>query len=86
MTPWPQSEAGVHPVPLIGLTRVVGVGGLSVVSLYQGLAGVLPGAGGWSVAVQDLGAVRVPRGGGAIRVQDQGPALLVDHDQVVVRA
>src|SRR5271163_4968210 len=41
-------------------------------------AGVLPGAGGWAVAVQHLGLAGVPCGGGAVRVQDQGPALLVD--------
>ncbi len=45
--------------------------------------GVLPGAGGRAVASQGLGAVLVPRGGGAVRVQDQGPAPLVDHDVVM---
>jgi len=45
--------------------------------------GGLPGAGGWAVAVQDLGLVLVPGGGGAVGVQDQGPAPAVDDDQVV---
>src|SRR5690348_15677956 len=40
----------------------------------RGQAGPLPGAGGWSVAVQDLGFVLVPRAGGAVGVDDQGPA------------
>jgi glycine cleavage system aminomethyltransferase T len=38
------------------------------------------------VAVQDLGLVLVPGGGGAVGVQDQGPALAVDGDLVVVPA
>src|SRR6202041_4147698 len=45
--------------------------------------GVLPGAGGGAVAVQDFAAVGVPGGGGAVGVQDQGPAPPVDHDLVV---
>src|ERR1700691_1902402 len=49
-------------------------------------AGVLPGAGGWAVAVDDLGLVPVPCGGGAVGVQDEGPAHPVDHDLVVVAA
>jgi hypothetical protein len=49
-------------------------------------AGGLPGPGGWSVAVQDLGPVLVPGGGGAVRVHDQGPAALVDHHLVVIKA
>src|ERR1700722_1765885 len=43
----------------------------------------LPGAGGRPVAVQDFGAVGVPGGGGAVGIQDQGPAPPVDHDLVV---
>src|SRR5262245_55014961 len=46
----------------------------------------LPGSGRWSVAVQDLGLVLVPGGGGAVRVQDQRPAASVDHDLVVEAA
>src|SRR3984885_15584964 len=45
--------------------------------------GLLPGAGGGAVAVQDFGVVGVPGGGGAVGVQDQGPAPPVDHDLVV---
>src|SRR5690242_21576431 len=48
--------------------------------------GALPGPGGWSVAVQDLGLVLVPGSGGAIRIDHEGPAALVDHDLVVVPA
>ena len=59
---------------------------LCLPDLAPGQPGLLPGAGGWSVAVQDLRLAGVPRGGGPVRVQDQGPALLVDHDQMVVRA
>src|ERR1700733_6506443 len=46
----------------------------------------LPGACWWSVAVQDLGLVLVPRRGRPVRVDDQGPAEPVDHDLVVVVA
>src|SRR2546423_394311 len=42
-------------------------------------AGLLPGAGGGSVAMQDLRLVLVPGGGSAVRVDDQGPAPAVDH-------
>jgi len=45
--------------------------------------GRLPGSGGWSVAVQHLGLVLVPRAGRPVRVDDQGPAPAVDHDLVV---
>src|SRR6185437_9704718 len=48
--------------------------------------GALPGPGGWSVAVQDLGLVLVPGSGGAIRIDHEGPAALVDHHLVVVPA
>jgi hypothetical protein len=44
--------------------------------------GRLPGAGGGSVAVQDLRLVLVPRGGGAVGVDDQGPAPAVNGDLV----
>src|SRR5271165_905004 len=46
----------------------------------------LPRADRGAVAVQDLGLVRVPGGGGAVGVQDQGPAPPVDHDLVVKEA
>ena len=46
--------------------------------------GYLPGAGGWAVTVEGLGAVGVPGGGGPVGVQDQGPAPPVDHDLVMV--
>src|SRR5256884_1286535 len=45
--------------------------------------GLLPGAGGWSVAVQDFGLVLVPRAGRPVRVHDQRPAPPVDDDLVV---
>ena len=45
--------------------------------------GLLPGAGGRAVAVQDFGLGLVPRGGGAVGVDDQGPAPAVDDDLVV---
>src|SRR5579859_5009794 len=48
--------------------------------------GVLPGPGGRAVAVQHLGPVGAPCGGGAVGVQDEGPAPAVDNDQVVIRA
>jgi hypothetical protein len=47
---------------------------------------LLPRPDWGSVAVQDFGLVLVPRGGGAIGVQDQGPALPVNHHLVVERA
>src|SRR5258705_4568210 len=43
----------------------------------------LPGAGGWSVAVQHFGLVLVPRGRRPVRVDDQRPAPAVDDDLVV---
>ena len=45
--------------------------------------GCHPGRTGWAVAVEDLRLVGVPGGGGAVGVQDQGPAPPVDHDLVV---
>src|SRR5258705_6805572 len=45
----------------------------------------LPGAGGWSVAVQHLGLVLVPRARRPVRVDDQRPAPPVDDDLVVER-
>src|SRR5580658_9231320 len=48
--------------------------------------GGLPGAGGWAVAAQDLGPVAVPRGGGPVRVADQGPAHPVNHQVMVEEA
>src|ERR1700722_6533974 len=47
--------------------------------------GVLPGAGGWAVAAQHLGPVRVPRGRGAIGIEDQGPAPPVYDDVMMVK-
>src|SRR5580700_4760788 len=47
--------------------------------------GVLPGPGWRAVAVQDFGFVFVPGGGGAVGVQDQGPAPPVDDDLVVIK-
>ena len=47
------------------------------------LRGFSPRPDRGSVAVQDLGLVLVPRGGGAVGVQDQGPAPPVDRDLVV---
>jgi len=48
--------------------------------------GLLPGPGGWSVAVEDFGFVLVPGGGGAVGVDDKGPAPAVDGDLVMERA
>jgi len=45
--------------------------------------GLLPGPGRWAVAVEHFGLVLVPRGGGPVGVDDQGPAPAVDHDLVV---
>jgi hypothetical protein len=36
--------------------------------------------------VEDFGFVFVPGGGGAVGVQDDGPALLVDDDLVMMHA
>src|ERR1700684_1802629 len=46
----------------------------------------LPGWVGWSVAVQDLGPVGAVGGGGAVGMENDGPAPLVDHDVVVIPA
>src|SRR6266568_3804823 len=45
--------------------------------------GGLPGPGRGAVAVQDFRLVLVPGGGGTVRVQHDGPALLVDHHLMV---
>ena len=45
-----------------------------------------PGAGGWVVAVQDLCAVGAAGGCGAIRVEGDGPAPLVDGHMMVEEA
>ena len=55
----------------------------TITQIERFLAGALPGLGGRAVAVQHLRLVRVPRGGGAVGVQDQGPAPPVDHHLVV---
>ena len=47
------------------------------------LAGRLPGAGRGAVAVEHLGLVGIPRGGGPVGVQDQGPAPPVDDHLMV---
>src|ERR1700689_2805240 len=44
------------------------------------------GGGGWAVAADDLGPVRVPRCGVPVGVQHQGPAEPVDHHLMVVMA
>src|SRR6202007_2654238 len=51
----------------------------------EGMAspGGLPGSGGRAVAVQDLGPVGVPGGGGPVRVQGQCPAPPVDDHLVM---
>jgi len=71
--------------PAAGGTRVMPGWPYSVVDC-SGHAGPLPGAGGGSVAVEHFGLVLVPRGGGAVGVDDQGPAPPVDDDLVVERA
>jgi hypothetical protein len=49
----------------------------------QAPAGRSPGSGGWAVAMDDLGLVLVPGCSRAIRVQDHGPAPLVNDNLVV---
>src|SRR5580704_14493856 len=44
------------------------------------------GLAGWAVAVQDPVAVGAGHGHGGVRVEDDLPALAVDHDEVVERA
>ena len=51
-----------------------------------GIPGCLPGAGGRAVAVEHLGLAGVPRGGGTVGVQDQGPAPPVDDNLMVKSA
>jgi hypothetical protein len=52
----------------------------------MGEPGVLPGSGGRAVAVEDLGAVGVPGGGAAVRIERERPAPAVDGDLVVEEA
>jgi len=77
-------------VTLVGVDRWVGGTHITPATAWrwdpaaQLLSGpVLPGSGGRAVAVQDLGAAGVPRGGGAVRVQHEGPAPPVDDDLMV---
>src|SRR6266487_4032430 len=65
--------------PDIGMTDVTGWKGDSP-------RGISPRADRRAVAVQDFRLVLVPRGGGAVGVQHQGPALPVDRDLMMVRA
>src|ERR1700734_4363725 len=44
------------------------------------------GLAGWAVAVEDPVAVGAGHGHGGVRVEDDLPALPVDHDQMVKRA
>ena len=48
--------------------------------------GVLPGVVRGAVASEDFSAIGAAGGGGAVGVEGDGPALLVDHDLMVVRA
>ncbi len=67
---------------LAGRLRLASAGTITQIGCF--LAGrALPGRGGRAVAVQDFGFVRVPCGGGAVRVQDQGPAPPVDDNLMV---
>jgi hypothetical protein len=72
----------ISPLLLIGLAyfvwRDAGGPALTTASPAWAYPGPLPTSDGRSVAVQDLGLVLVPRRGGAVRVQDQGPAPPVD--------
>ncbi len=47
------------------------------------LPAVSPRADRWAVASEDLGFVRVPRRGGPVGVQDQGPSPAMDHNLMV---
>jgi Molybdopterin-binding domain of aldehyde dehydrogenase len=49
----------------------------------SGMPGGLSGPGRGAVAAQDLGPVLVPGGGGAVGMQQDGPAPPVDHDLMV---
>src|SRR5690242_20773267 len=62
--------------------RVAGTGGLGGRLLRA--CRILPGAGGWPVAVEHFGLVLVPRAGGPVGVDDQGPAPPVDHDLITI--
>jgi hypothetical protein len=80
--PHPSGHPGARGSPLDALPHHALRARLSVIQARRP-AGVSSRANRRSVAVQDLGLVRVPRGGGTVRVQDQGPAPPVDHNLVV---
>src|SRR5208283_5566448 len=71
---------------LAGVIRCWCLAGRFAAAVIGRTPGGLPRAGRGPVAVQDLGLVRVPGGGGAVGVQDQRPAPPVDHDLVVEEA
>ena len=48
--------------------------------------GVLPRVGWGAVTTQDLGFTSVPRGGGAVGIEHDGPAHSVDHHLMVIPA
>ena len=74
---WPGS-------PCDDLRGPPGTGGLrSLFVVARIRPGVLPGVGGWAVAVEDFGFVGIPGTGGTVGVQDQGPAPPVDDNLMV---
>jgi len=81
-TPWPGFVGAVIIGTAIGgLPEPADGGGADT----PGACRALPGPGGRAVAVEFLGLVLVPGGRRPVGVQDQGPALLVDDNLVVVR-
>src|SRR5579859_1641866 len=67
-------------------TRPTLPGGSDIPPVDEDVPGASSGSGGWAVAVEDLGFVFVPGGGGAVGVEHDGPAPAVDDDLVVERA
>ena len=77
------TEASAEQVQTLAHPAQLSVSAASSAHSVDG-PGLLPGAGGGSVAVQHLGPVGVPGGGGPVFVQHQRPAPPVDHDLVMV--
>src|SRR5258707_5030939 len=92
-TPGPRTSPGSAPTTSSALTGTFSSPSSSTLderreaddyrAWVKAVTGWSPRADWGSVAVQDLGPVFVPGRGGAVGVQDQGPAPPVDDDLVV---
>jgi len=67
---WVPGVRDVLTPAVLGVVLAFQVGALVLARRPEAVTGVLPGSGGRAVAVEDLGFVGVPGGGGAVGVED----------------